>query len=173
MDKKSFMKIALAQPKELEGRPSAIVPFADWDYYYLEEKLEWRSDDDSSMRITAPYGFVTDLASIPAIFWSVLPPAARYSYPAILHDYLYWFQPIERAAADDILKQAMHDMEVAPTTIFAIYEAVRVGGGHPWSANATARQAGERRVLKVFPTDFKTTWAEWRQKPEVFADKEP
>ena len=34
-------------------------------------------------------GFVTDLASTPQILWSMLPRAAAYSYPAIIHDYLY------------------------------------------------------------------------------------
>src|SRR5258708_33483224 len=91
-DKKSFMQIALTPTRELEGAPPPLVPFADWDYYYLKDKLEWRSDADPSIRITVPVGFVTDLASVPRVFWSLLPPAARYSYPAIIHDYLYWFQ---------------------------------------------------------------------------------
>jgi hypothetical protein len=170
-DKESFMKVALSGVKALEGPPAPIVPFLDWDYYYLSEKLEWMSDKDPSLRITAPRGFVTDLASVPSAFWSILPPVARYSYPAIIHDYLYWFQPMEKAKADNILKQAMQDLGVSSWKIFTIYTAVRFGGVHAWSANADARRQGERRILELFPPDIKTTWKSWREQPGVFSDK--
>jgi Protein of unknown function (DUF1353) len=169
-DKQFFMKVALAEIKTLQGAPAPIVPFLDWDYYYLLEQVEWRSDENPSVSVTAPRGFVTDLASVPSAFWSILPPAARYSYPAIIHDYLYWFQSVDRAAADSILKQAMQDLRVSSWKIFTIYNGVRLGGGRPWFANANARRQGERRILRVFPTDIKTTWKCWREKPGVFSD---
>jgi hypothetical protein len=169
-DKQSFMKVALAETRSLEGGMAPIVPFLDWDYYFLLEQVEWRSDENPSVFVTVPRGFVTDLASVPSAFWSILPPAARYSYPAIIHDYLYWFQPVDRPVADSILKQAMHDLRVPSWKIFTIYNGVRLGGGRPWSANANARRHGERRLLKVFPSDIKTAWKCWREKPGVFAD---
>jgi Protein of unknown function (DUF1353) len=169
-DKQSFMKVALSENKALKGEPAPIVPFLDWDYYFLLEKVEWRSDKNPSLSITAPRGFVTDLASVPNAFWSILPPTARYSYPAIIHDYLYWFQPVDRATADSILKQAMEDLRVSSWKIFTIYNGVRVGGGRSWSADANARLHGERRILKVFPSDINTTWESWRKTPGVFSD---
>lgn len=171
-DKKSFMQIALTPTRELEGAPPPLVPFADWDYYYLKDKLEWHSDADPSIRVTVPVGFVTDLASVPRVFWSLLPPTARFSYPAIIHDYLYWLQmkPFdERAAADKVLKEAMEDLKVGSAQVFAVYNAVSLAGGHAWTSNGEARAAGERRVLKRFPTDFKTTWEQWKKEPDVFA----
>ena len=139
-DKKSFMQIALAPTKDFVGPPAPIVPFADWNFYYLTNKLEWHPDNDVSTAITVPKGFVTDLASVPRVFWSFLPPAARYSYPAIIHDFLYWFQPYERSTADHILKEAMEEMRVPSTQIFAIYNAVSLAGGVAWASNfATGR----------------------------------
>ncbi|AEH85025.1 MULTISPECIES: DUF1353 domain-containing protein [Mesorhizobium] len=170
-DKKSFMKIALTPTRDIISPPVPIVPFADWDYYYTTKSLEWRADKGIAMEpvaVSVPAGFVTDLASIPPEFWSGLPPAARYSYPAIVHDYLYWFQPCKREEADGVLKAAMADMKVSSATAFIIYQAVRLGGGRAWDANATMRDAGERRVLCKYPSDVATTWNQWKQQPNVF-----
>lgn len=52
---------------------------------YTEEERKYRSWES----ITIPAGFVTDLATIPRILWSILPPHDYYAKAAILHDYLY------------------------------------------------------------------------------------
>ncbi len=65
-DKQSFMKAAL-RTKDIVA-PVAIVPFADWDYYYTREDLEWRSDAPHSRSVDdvkVPAGFVTDLGEHP------------------------------------------------------------------------------------------------------------
>ena len=48
-----------------------------------------------------PTGFVTDFASIPPIFYSVLRPDGEYAYAAVIHDYLYWTQTRPREDADE------------------------------------------------------------------------
>jgi Protein of unknown function (DUF1353) len=168
-DIKLFMQAALAPLKPFDGQPAPIVPFADWDYYYITSNIEWRSNDDPSLIVTVPKGFVTDLASVPSVFWSLLPPTARYSYPAIIHDYLYWYQPYDRGKADNILKDAMQDLNVPAATVVAVFSAVRFAGGIAWAKNAAAKANGERRVLKTFPINFTTTWATWRERRDVFA----
>jgi hypothetical protein len=40
--------------------------------------------------IKVPVGFVTDFASIPRAFWSILPPIDNYAKAAVIHDWLYW-----------------------------------------------------------------------------------
>lgn len=170
-DKVSFMKAALGPHKELLSAPVPIVPFADWDYYYTTKPLEWRANAGAEVtpaQVTVPTGFVTDLASIPAAFWIELPPAARYSYPAIIHDYLYWFQPCERAEADAVLESAMGDMQVSSAKILIIYNAVRVGGSGAWENNAQLREAGQKRVLTKFPSEVLTTWDDWKKRSDVF-----
>lgn len=44
---------------------------------------------DSGVVIDVPTSFVTDQASIPREFWSILSPAGRYSRAAVVHGYLY------------------------------------------------------------------------------------
>jgi hypothetical protein len=171
-DKIDFMKMALRKKRFL-GRPVPIVPFANWDYYYTTEILEWRPEGEAQKlyeKVQVPRGFVTDLASIPAVFWTVLPPAGPYSYPAIVHDYLYWFQPCARDAADDILRFAMRDLNVSTVKVATIYEAVRLGGHLAWASNNAARAVGEKRVLKKFPDDMKITWEYWKARNDVFDD---
>jgi hypothetical protein len=173
LDKREFMRLALSRSKRF-GAPSPIVPFADWDYYYLLTDLQWTPDvirPGLPNRVDVPRGFVTDLASIPRIFWSALPPASSYTYPAIVHDYLYWYQPCERAEADDAFRVAMTELNVAPTKVAAIYNAVRSLGATSWENNASARDKGEHRLLIKYPTDVKTTWSDWKAKPDVFGPR--
>lgn len=169
-DKRAFLQIALSSSKDMNGPPAPIVPFADWDFYYTKGLVSWESPKASEgpSRIDVPIGFVTDLASIPSEFWSILSPNARYSYPAIIHDYLYWFQTCARDVADEVLRSAMEDMKVSAVQAFTMYQAVRIAGSHAWSSNSAMKAAGERRILKRFPTSLMTTWDEWKTQPDVF-----
>jgi Protein of unknown function (DUF1353) len=170
-DKKSFMKAALGPHKDVLSAPAAIVPFADWDYYYIRDTIEWHAKAGVAMtpaHVIVPIGFVTDLASIPAALWGMLPPAARYSYPAIIHDYLYWFQPCTRAEADAVFQSVMGDLLVPSAKITIIYDAVRLGGGSAWDSNTQARARGENRILKKFPTDVLITWDQWKVRVDVY-----
>jgi hypothetical protein len=170
MDSKRFMQIALAENKDFTGPPAPMVPFADWDYYYTKGVIEWEPSIGSlqAIAVKIPIGFVTDLASIPRVFWSLLPPQARYTYPAIVHDYLYWEQPCDRDTADRVLRLAMEEVEVGKVTALTIYEAVRIGGASAWSSNAEAKVNGESRFLKRFPASVHITWKEWKSDPDNF-----
>ena len=82
--------------------------------YYLLKPTTWLPDkgQEHLKPVNVPVGFVTDFASIPRIFWSVLPPDGKYTHPAIVHDYLYWTQRGPREDADQILKIMMEDFSV-------------------------------------------------------------
>ena len=163
--KKAFMQAALEARAKRFGRPVPIVPFANWDYYYTTDTLEWRADGEDAARLSSvlvPKGFVTDLASIPSAFWSMLPPTGQYTYPAIVHDFLYWYQPVDREQADDIFKLAMDDVLVPIASSAVIYGSVRAGGGGAWSSNKALREGGERRILKAFPENMTITWDQWK-----------
>ncbi|WP_412759710.1 DUF1353 domain-containing protein [Methylorubrum subtropicum] len=163
------MKVVLNGRRTLSPVAS-IRPFFEWDYYYITESLTWKSDTDPNHTISIPSGFVTDLASIPRVFWSILPKTSAYTYPAIIHDYLYWFQPqnYTRKSADEVLKTTMQELNISKIKIFIIFISVRLWGGTSWKHNKTARERGEKRVLKVFPTELTTTWATWKNKTDVF-----
>lgn len=40
-------------------------------------------------RFTIPKGYTSDLASVPRLFWWLIPPHGRIANAAIIHDYLY------------------------------------------------------------------------------------
>lgn len=130
--------------------------------YYLDKEIQWTpGPGQDGPTVVVPAGFVTDLASIPRVFWSLLPTDGTYTFPAIVHDFLYWTQPTERDVADKVFRYGMDDMKVSSVAASAIYAAVRVGGAGTWSNNKKLRDQGQKRILKNFPTDPRTTWSEW------------
>jgi hypothetical protein len=152
--------------------PTVLMPFADMDYYAVYRQISWTRPSSSHIglpdAITVPRGFVTDLASVPSIFWSVLPPQGRYGHAAILHDWLYWDQYTSREIADRIFDVAMDELGVAPVARKAMWASVRVFGGKPWTDNATRRKAGQSRLLRRFPDSSAVRWIDWSKQPEVF-----
>jgi hypothetical protein len=138
--------------------------FAD-PIYFLTKPINWKPNpgQESFAAVRVPVGFVTDFASIPRLFWSILPPDGKYTYPAILHDYLYWTQTTSRDVADSILKFGMEDFSVGTVTSMAIYNAVRAFGGSAWNENARLKSLGGKRLLRRFPEEPTATWADWKK----------
>lgn len=158
--------------RKLSG-PPILQGFADMDYYVLHQPIFWErprfARHDLPNRVAVPHGFVTDLASVPRLFWQVLPPQGRYGPAAILHDWLYWQQSTTREEADQIFLVVMEEIEVPVAKRRAMWGSVRVFGGPFWDQNSRERRGGGRRVLKLVPTDMRTSWAQWRDRPDVFA----
>jgi len=141
--------------------------------YFLLDSITWKPNAEQATQfdpVKVPLGFVTDLASIPRIFFTLLRPDDDYAYAAIVHDYLYWTQARTRTVSDQIFKMAMRDFSVARWKLYAIYQAVSWFGGRAWNDNALLKKAGERRVLKQFPPDTLTLWTTWKRRPDVFSD---
>jgi hypothetical protein len=139
--------------------------------YYLIAPISWTPNPGQQIHgaVTVPTGFVTDLASIPSLFYSFLRPDGEYAYAAVIHDYLYWVQSTSRENADQILKIAMEDFDIDPVKVRAIYSAVRMRGHIAWNDNAERKSKGEKRILARFPQDPRISWEEWRHRPGVFA----
>lgn len=146
--------------------------FAD-RYYYLLRPIDWAPDKGRPQHpaVSVPKGFVTDFASVPRVFWTLLPPDGLYTYPAIVHDYLYWFQPLKKDEADEIFSELMREFNVGAASRNTIYAGVRAGGQSAWDDNATRRNKGEKRILVQEPDSPLTTWETWRQNPAHFAVK--
>lgn len=187
-ERKSFIQEAMKERREwVEKRVAEMAkeglaplldvaelkPFADWDFYYvMNGTIRWYPDEgQDAQEVEVPEGFVTDLASIPRVFWQVLRPEGRYAYAAVVHDYLYWTQTRPRLEADRILKFAMEDSGVNPRTIDLIYQAVRRFGKSAWDSNAREKRMGGRRFLKRFPDEFTIAWDDWKKRPDVFAEE--
>lgn len=149
--------------------PLALQRFRD-PVYILITPIGWRpnSADSKLPSVTVPRGFVTDLASIPGMFWSVLPADGTLAYAAVILDWLYWNQTTDRATADNIFREILIDLKVSSATVEALYYAIRVSGNSAWVANAAAKKSGEKRVIAIFPDDPSVKWTDWKMRPEVF-----
>ena len=153
--------------------PKNVVPFGDWDWFYVSGGSGWWTPNpgQSYKPVEVPVGFVTDLASVPSILWIKYPAQGRYAIAAVIHDCLYWTQTRPRAEADDIFYIAMEDSDVSATTRNAFWAAVRSPAGQSaWDANSRLKAAGEKRFLKVPPPDIMVRWADWKVRPGVFKD---
>lgn len=42
----------------------------------------------SGISLTIPSGFVSDLASVPRLFWGIISPSGRHDLAVLVHDYL-------------------------------------------------------------------------------------
>lgn len=97
--------------------------------------------------LTIPGGFETDLASVPRVFWALIPPQGAYEAAAVLHDYLC----VDLAAArrtgrrplvsardtDGLFRRVMREAGVAFVVRWVMWVGVR------WGALANpARRAG-------------------------------
>jgi hypothetical protein len=99
--------------------------------------------------IIVPAGFVTDFASIPRPLWASLSPVDDYKLAAVVHDYLYWFQPCTRQEADNLLVIAMTEEGVAERYRTSIYRGLRLGGAQAWNGNRAKRDAGEIKIVPL------------------------
>lgn len=138
--------------------------------YFLVEPITWQPNPglQGLPTVQVPKGFVTDFATIPRAFWSLLRPDGEYAHAAVIHDYLYWSQTTSKEVADSIFKLAMEDLNVAPATVATLYNAVKLLGDQAWQENAKLKSQGEKRILKRWPVDPTTRWADWKTRPDVF-----
>ncbi len=124
----------------------------DGKYWVLARPMVYEQPK-TKQTFTVQRGFVTDLASVPRLFWSAVPPCGKYTPAAVVHDYLYWYQPAncDRECADTLLLVAMEESGVGELERNAIYAGVRAGGKDAWDKNKAARAAGNiRRVPEKF-----------------------
>jgi len=96
------------------------------------------------LNIVVPTGFETDFASVPRIFWRVVPPWGRYSPAAVVHDYLYATAPVSRKEADKIFLEHMKTLKVKWWRRKAMYRAVRMGGGFAWNKHREEEKRKEQ-----------------------------
>ena len=152
--------------------PSVIGRFAD-STYFLVKPVVWRPDTVQARNlpvITVPAGFVFAFDSIPQVYYSVVRPDDSSFMPVVIHEYLYWTQTLSRRDSDEVFRLAMLDLGLAPSTVSAIYTAVAKFGQEAWDENTRLKREGEKRILKITPTDPTATWSSWKQRSRVFAD---
>jgi hypothetical protein len=107
----------------------------------LDNGREWRLLDpfkyhvgaeDSDEVIHVPADFVTDFASVPRAFWSLIPPWGSYGKAAVVHDYCYGAELYPRKRCDEIFLEAMTVLEVPTWKRQLMYRMVRAFGWISW-----------------------------------------
>lgn len=99
--------------------------------------------------LSVPAWFSTDLASVPRLFWNILPPFGAYEEAAVIHDWLYRHagavsvrvgvrhlnMRFSREEADAVLLAGMIACEVPAWQRFVIHRAVRLCGASSFRAS--------------------------------------
>ena len=100
-------------------------------------------------------GFDFDAASIPKIFWSIIgsPFTGNYTTPAAVHDGLYAGEVLDRKVCDDIFLDLMKQYKVSYVIRYAMYWAVRLGGGKVWKEHTKDEVLKYKDYCKVTPSE--------------------
>ncbi|EFO7853397.1 DUF1353 domain-containing protein [Salmonella enterica] len=106
----------------------AILEMLGHYNWRVHEPFAFYLSDDNSDVISVPAGFVTDLATIPRIFWTLLPPDGKYAKAAIIHDYLYANALRTKQEADLIFLDGMVVLGVPKWKRVIMYWSVRLFG---------------------------------------------
>ena len=110
--------------------PLVVSPLSDGKKWCLVVPFEYHVGElGSGEVIEVAKFFITDFASIPRLFWSILPPWGRYGKATIIHDYCYKTRQYDRLRCDEIFLEAMEVLGVKPWKRRVIYRAVRLFGG--------------------------------------------
>lgn len=114
-------------------KPVDLKPLdINYKIWKTEQVLCYHTKNEQT--ITVPAGFLTDGASIPHIFWSIIgSPFGRYCNAAIIHDYLYFLVDRTRQEADNIFYEAMTLLKVPFWRRKLMWLAVRIGAGWIWT----------------------------------------
>lgn len=145
------MEITVPQPAGASPQPVAFEKFnAPLDVQYDEAASKalgydaWRvtkafrfnvGSEGADTFVNVPAGYLTDGASVPRIFWDILPPWGVYGQAAVVHDILCetlsvtkggLATPITRAKCDSIFKEAMIAAGTPVWKRNVMYIAVRV-----------------------------------------------
>ena len=109
--------------KHLDGKRWELMQ--QFTYYVGEE--------NSNEIIVVPAGFITDFASIPQLFWSLIgPPTGKYGKAAVVHDFCYYKNLYSRKRCDKIFYEAMKVLKVPFIKRWLMYHAVRKFAWMAW-----------------------------------------
>jgi len=130
-------------------RALVVSPLADGKTWVLVEPFAYDVGElGSGDTIEVSRGFKTDFASIPRLFWIMLPKWGKYGNAAVIHDWLYFTQERTREEADRILLEGMGVLDVPRWQQLPIFYAVRYFGWFAWIRNQWDREAGYSRIME-------------------------
>lgn len=112
-------------------------PNGRFDWYETTEETSVHGAIDDFI---VPVGFVTDFASVPRIFQSLIPAHGLAMPASILHDFMYSSNHFKdllgdsaaRYYADDLFRRNLLDMGIKKWQVFLMFTAVRIFGAKRW-----------------------------------------
>ncbi len=109
--------------------------------WQVEREFEYHvGNKEGKVVITVPKGFQTDFASVPRLFWMIIPPDGKYTQAAVVHDFLYHKHLHSRYVSDRIFLEAMTVLEVPKWKRLVMYRAVRIFGGFVWETRKKGKK---------------------------------
>jgi len=88
--------------------------------------IQIKLTDDTEIFI--PKGTHTDLASVPRPLWAFVPPFGKYTFAAVIHDYLYEHGLKTKSFADKEFRYIMDASGVAKHRARIMYTSVKIFG---------------------------------------------
>lgn len=100
----------------------------------LDQTTEDYLYEYEGIQIFIPKGFKWDGASIPRLLWPILGgPFGKYSFAALVHDFLYASRMVPRKIADKIFYRLLRDHEVRKVKSKLMYGAVSAFGSKAYN----------------------------------------
>lgn len=97
------------------------------------ELVEGLIYEGNTETFNVPAGFKTDFASVPRVFWNIIPPTSpKYSRAAVLHDWFYANHNVSRKDADGLFRRIMRESGVGKLKRGIMWLAVRAFGWTAW-----------------------------------------
>lgn len=100
--------------------------------------------DLAGITVTAPAGFVTDLASVPRLPFAYLLTGGIGHSAAVIHDALYITHVTTRETADDIFREALLVLGIPRWQATLMWLGVRAGGWIGW------KRLGQDQAVEPF-----------------------
>lgn len=105
------------------------------DYWVVKKGFIYYLDDSYTSYVYIPKGYLTDGASVPKVFWNIIPPWGKYGQACVLHDYMcehnYYFDGMysfvmSRKQVNYTFNEAMKVADVPTAKRRLIYSGVEV-----------------------------------------------
>ncbi len=96
--------------------------------YNLFELIEDCAFEFEDIKFTIPKGFTTDFASVPQIFWGLLPAHCTAAMPSVIHDYTCQFAILPRPKCDAVFLELLKISGMKKWQYRLMYAYVRAFG---------------------------------------------
>jgi len=113
---------------------NTFVPWLDKDAdkFRVDKNFEVWFEGDT---IVVEAGYITDLSSVPKLFWFWYPPASSYGRkPSVIHDYIYsrLYHEYSKSYADRLFYEGLKAMGMPNWKAYIAYCGVRWFGKGGW-----------------------------------------